>query len=92
MSPLQRLVHFTGRLLQSVVRLWRSTFSPKNLSLNLSRGVADGTAVGYRAGLEISSKQHTPELAELEAKFYADDDPERVWNRQFSNSIRSGRG
>jgi len=28
----------------------------KNLSLNLSRGVADGTAVGYRAGLEISSK------------------------------------
>jgi len=29
--------------------------SVQNLSLNLSRGVADGTAVGYRAGLEISS-------------------------------------
>lgn len=37
-------------------------------------------------------KQRSPELAELEAKFYADADPERVWSRQFSNSIRSGRG
>jgi len=39
-------------------------------------------------------KQRPPELAELEAKFYAnaDTDPERVWDRQFSNSIRSGRG
>lgn len=65
MNTLQRLVHFAGRLLQSVVRLWRSVFSPK---------------------------QRSPELAELEAKFYSDADPERVWNRQFSNSIRSGRG
>ncbi|MDW8325362.1 MAG: hypothetical protein RMK99_02245 [Anaerolineales bacterium] len=40
----------------------------------------------------FSRKQRTPELAELEAKFYADADPERVWNRPFSNSIRSGRG
>jgi hypothetical protein len=40
------------------------------------------------------AQQHPPELPELEAQFYqdSDPDPERVRNRQFSASIRSGRG
>jgi len=40
------------------------------------------------------SRQRSPELAELEAQFYQDagQDPERVRNRQFSTSFRSGRG
>lgn len=41
-----------------------------------------------------SPQRRPPELAELESQFYqdADRDREQVWNRQFSNSIRSGRG
>ncbi|MCS7288841.1 MAG: hypothetical protein NZ699_06885 [Roseiflexus sp.] len=41
-----------------------------------------------------SSQRRPPELVELESQFYqdADQDREQVWNRQFSNSIRSGRG
>ena len=40
------------------------------------------------------SRQRPPELAELEAQFYQDagQNPERVRNRQFSTSFRSGRG
>lgn len=41
-----------------------------------------------------SSPRRSSEPAELESQFYqdADRDRERVWNCQFSNSIRSGRG
>lgn len=41
-----------------------------------------------------SSPRRSSELAALESQFYqdADRDRERVWNRQFSNSICSGRG
>jgi hypothetical protein len=40
------------------------------------------------------SQRRPPELPELEAQFYqdSDQDPERVHDRQFSASIRSGRG
>lgn len=43
---------------------------------------------------QSSPPRRQPELAELESQFYqdADQDREQVWNRQFSNSIRSGRG
>lgn len=39
------------------------------------------------------SRHRPPELTELEAQFYRDasQDPERVQNRQFSTSFRSGR-
>ncbi|GIV98913.1 MULTISPECIES: hypothetical protein [Roseiflexus] len=41
-----------------------------------------------------SPRRRSPELAELESQFYQDtnQDHERVWNRQVSNVIRSGRG
>lgn len=41
-----------------------------------------------------SPRRRSPELAELESQFYQDtgQDSEQVWNRQSSNSIRSGRG
>ncbi|MCX7975628.1 MAG: hypothetical protein N2646_01015 [Bellilinea sp.] len=41
-----------------------------------------------------SSSGRSPELAELEAQFYrnGEEDPEKLKNRMFSNSIRSGRG
>ncbi len=41
-----------------------------------------------------SPRRRSPELAELESQFYRDTDQDReqVWNRQFSNSIKSGRG
>jgi hypothetical protein len=49
---------------------------------------------GQFRGPAAPSKQHPLELPELEAQFYqdADPDPERVRDRQFSASIRSGRG
>lgn len=42
----------------------------------------------------FSTPRRPPELSELEARFTreADSDPESVRNRQFSNTIRSGRG
>ncbi len=42
----------------------------------------------------FSAPKRPPELAELEARFTreADSDPEKVQNRQFSNTMRSGRG
>lgn len=41
-----------------------------------------------------SSSRRAPELAELEAQFYrkGEEDAEKLKNRLFSNSIRSGRG
>lgn len=40
------------------------------------------------------SVQRPPELGELEAQFYRDSetDAEKLRNRLFSNSVRSGRG
>lgn len=42
----------------------------------------------------FSTPKRLPELAELEARFHKDanSDPEKVKDRQFSNTIRSGRG
>ncbi|MBN1919999.1 MAG: hypothetical protein JW892_02040 [Anaerolineae bacterium] len=42
----------------------------------------------------ISPPRRQPELWELEARFTKgnETDPERVTDRQFSNSMRSGRG
>jgi hypothetical protein len=36
--------------------------------------------------------QRQPEIAELEAQFTKETDPERASNRQISNTYRSGRG
>lgn len=36
--------------------------------------------------------QREPEIADLEAQFTKDTDPERAKNRQVSNTLRSGRG
>lgn len=48
----------------------------------------------FNLGERISTPNRPPELWELEACFTKDTeaDPEKVRNRQFSNSIRSGRG
>jgi len=40
----------------------------------------------------FSPQQRSPELEDLEAQFDKQLDPERVQDRQLSNSIRSGRG
>lgn len=50
----------------------------------------------FFAGLRerFSPPKRQPELWELEARFTKNDetDPERLQSRQFSNSVRSGRG
>ncbi|WP_322791650.1 hypothetical protein [Bellilinea sp.] len=50
---------------------------------------------GARLGLEKPTApplQREPDLIELEAQFTKDTDPERAKNRQFTNTLRSGRG
>ncbi len=50
---------------------------------------------GLRADVQRSPElvvQREPEIADLEAQFTKETDPERAKNRQISNTLRSGRG
>jgi hypothetical protein len=69
--------------------------NPLSRLLNfISQSIKQLGRPGQFRGPASPSQKHPPELPELEAQFYqdADPDPERVRNRQFSASNRSGRG
>lgn len=63
----------------------------QNIVQNMLTGLANLFAALRN---RLSPPKRPPELAELEARFTrdADSDPEKMKNRQFSNTMRSGRG